>query len=220
MSARIPAPGADRSLRLDLAPAGAGRRGALDGAWWPHSRNLAAELPTLVAGLDAWLDAPVPGHGAHLSRVSINLTVWDAVPAHIDNTGRRIRLSWFGTVDANTLSATCSDGSHLDLLVIPPAAGAEAARAAAATATDPANTQRSSTILARLMPDLLRGPDTARSWAGGTDEPATAASWDRRPGGPAHLLDDGDPDETEPPLTARWEPARSARGYKGRASSQ
>src|SRR5690242_6012303 len=29
------------------------RRGAVDGGWWPHSRNAHAELPALIAALDA-----------------------------------------------------------------------------------------------------------------------------------------------------------------------
>jgi hypothetical protein len=149
----------ERPLRLDMRPAGDGARGALDGAWWPHSRNLAAELPALLTGLDAWLDSPVPGHGAHISRVSINLTVWDAVPAHLDRTGRRIRLSWFGSVDAHTLSATASDGSHLNLLVVPSRATPEQAGTVIAAATDPANVLSGAAVLARLVPDLLRDPE-------------------------------------------------------------
>jgi hypothetical protein len=205
-----PTVGSPLPLRLHTAPTGDGSpaagHGALDGAWWPRSRNLAAELPGLVAGLDAWLDAPAPGHGPHISRVSINLTAWDAVPAHLDRTGRRVRVSWFGAIDAHTLSATCSDGTHLDLLVIPPQATPDQARAATAVATDPANALCGAAILARLVPALLRDPDPTPSWSGDTDQ----AARDRRPGGPAHLLDDGDPDETDPgsPATAWRGPVR------------
>ena len=202
MIPRIPVPTSpssnDQPLRLNMRPAGdrpAGdSRGTLDGAWWPHSRNLATELPALLAGLDAWLDTPVPRHGAYISRISINLTAWDAVPGHLDHTGRRVRLSWFGAVDAHTLSATSSDGNHLDLLVVPPQATAEQARTATATATDPVNTQRGAAILAHFMPDLLRGPDPTSAWADSTDQ----ASRDRMRGGPARLVDDGDPDDGDP----------------------
>ncbi|WP_037804474.1 DUF5994 family protein, partial [Streptomyces resistomycificus] len=39
------------SLRLSLAPVGPAPA-LLDGAWWPRSRDLRAELPSLTAVLD------------------------------------------------------------------------------------------------------------------------------------------------------------------------
>jgi hypothetical protein len=192
--------------RLTMVPAGGGDRGALDGAWWPHGRDLAAELPALISGLNGWLDTPIPGHGAHVSRISINLTSWDAVPAHVDHTGRRVRLSWFGTVDAHTLAVTCTDGSHLELLTIPPQADPRQALAVTATAIDPANTLRGAAILARVMPELLRGPGPDRRWAARAAAPAPA--WSPTPDGRVHLLDDGDPDETGSSAPAWQWPAR------------
>lgn len=195
-----PGPGG-RPLRLDMAAGG--DDAALDGAWWPYSRDLAAELPPLIAGLDGWLDATAPVHGPHVGRISINSALWDAVPAHVDRTGRRVRLSWYGAVDAHTLSATCSDGSHLDLLVVPPQAEVDQARAAATAATDPNNTRCSATILAGLMPDPLHGDGAERRADRGDQE-----AWDRVPGGPVHLLDDGDPEEVGPDLATAPRVAR------------
>jgi hypothetical protein len=43
-------------LRLQLDPTMAGT-GAVDGGWWPRSRDPDAELPGLIAGLDSSLGA-------------------------------------------------------------------------------------------------------------------------------------------------------------------
>ncbi|MFC3823331.1 DUF5994 family protein [Planomonospora venezuelensis] len=44
-------PRADSALRLALHPV-PNRRAAADGAWWPCSRDAAAELPDLIAAVD------------------------------------------------------------------------------------------------------------------------------------------------------------------------
>ena len=123
-----------------------GGRGPLRGGWWPHSRNLTAELPTLVAGLNAWLGA-APGPPRHVDRVSVSLAIWDSVPAHLDVVGRRVHLSWFGTADTHTITASCSDHSRIDLLVVPPDTSPAPADAALAMASDPHNTRQGLAVL-------------------------------------------------------------------------
>src|SRR5215217_8496946 len=59
-----PRPPAPPGLRLQLDPTMAGT-GAVDGGWWPRSRDPDAELPGLIAGLDASL-GPV-------TRLALNL---------------------------------------------------------------------------------------------------------------------------------------------------
>jgi Family of unknown function (DUF5994) len=166
--------------------------GALHGAWWPRGRDLTVELPAFLAALDAWLDEPAPGHGEHVSRVSMRLTVWDAVPARVDIVGRRVRLSWSGAIDAHTVGVTCSGGGHLDLLVIPPQAPEALAGAATALAVDAANTLGGAAILARTMPAVLRDLRPGRPWA------ATGGGWAAAHDGALRLLDDGDPEDTGP----------------------
>ncbi|MEU2585786.1 DUF5994 family protein [Streptomyces avermitilis] len=58
-------------LRLSLAPVGPAPA-LLDGAWWPRSRDLDAELPALTAVLD-----PLWGR---ITRVTVNPTYWPAFP--------------------------------------------------------------------------------------------------------------------------------------------
>lgn len=125
--------------------------GVLDGAWWPYSSDLAAELPTLIAGLDAWLDGPRPGRTRRISRVAVSLTIWTNVPRRIEIAGHRIDVAWFGGIDAHTISVSCRDVARLDLLVIPPTAPPEPALAAMTRATDGRSTLRATEILAQLV---------------------------------------------------------------------
>ena len=60
-----------QTLRLKLKPK-APTTGYVDGAWWPRSRDLSAELPALLAVLAVRL--------GRVQRVSFNLTDWDATP--------------------------------------------------------------------------------------------------------------------------------------------
>ena len=60
-------PSAPPGLRLQLDPTMAGT-GVVDGGWWPRSRDPDAELPSLIAGLDAssgrspeWRSTSMPG---------------------------------------------------------------------------------------------------------------------------------------------------------------
>jgi hypothetical protein len=51
------------------------RRGVLDGAWWPCSRDIAAELPALISALTEYL-GPV-------TRVGLDAGAWDALPTRL-----------------------------------------------------------------------------------------------------------------------------------------
>jgi hypothetical protein len=159
----VPLP-ARPALRLTMVT-DRNRHGGLQGAWWPHGRDLAAELPPLVTALDAWLGAPGPSSGAHVTRLLMRLSGWDAVPARVDIAGRRVRMSWSGAVDAHGMGVTSSTGDHLDLLIIPPHAPTRLAGTAAGHAIDPANTLTPTAILTDTMPAFLL--DTGDSGPGG-----------------------------------------------------
>ncbi len=143
-----PAPdvAAPRSLRLRMHT----RRtdhGVLDGAWWPYSTDLVAELPALVAGLDTWLDKQGPGAGGYISRIAVNPVGWDTVPTRVEVAGRRIRVAWYHSIDTHTVSVSCPDTRHFDLLVVPPGTVEGSASAAMTTAADGKNTRNGSQIL-------------------------------------------------------------------------
>ncbi|GLY49889.1 DUF5994 family protein [Lentzea sp. NBRC 102530] len=105
-------------LRLRLSPK-ALATGCVDGAWWPRSRDLAAELPALLAVLAVRL--------GEIPRVSYNLTEWDTAPRQIAAAGVRVRLSGFWSRPAHTVDLVAGDRRRITLLVLPPGADPSAA---------------------------------------------------------------------------------------------
>ena len=114
--------------------------GAVDGGWWPRSRDPDAELPGLIAGLDSSLGP--------ISRVALNLDAWDTAPRRVAVDGRRVRVGWFRHVDPDTIGVTRAGQDRVALLVIPPQATTAAAGIAMATAADGVNSAGPADILA------------------------------------------------------------------------
>ncbi|MEU9128807.1 DUF5994 family protein [Kitasatospora sp. NPDC048540] len=131
-------------LRLSLTPDGA-TAGRLDGAWWPRSHDLLAELPSLAKELD--------GRWGRVTRVTVNPAHWPVIPSRIPVAGHVVHAGWFQQEqDRNEIMVRSYGTSRLDLLVIPPDTdGVEAARLLAAAA-DPANTHTASDLLAAAEP--------------------------------------------------------------------
>ncbi|MFC0105984.1 DUF5994 family protein [Kibdelosporangium aridum] len=96
--------------RLRLKPAGS-ISGYVDGAWWPRSRDLAAELPALAEVLSVRLGV--------VWRVVYALTSWEPAPRRIRLDGRDVRLEGFRSQDGNVISVIASDRRRIRLLVIP-----------------------------------------------------------------------------------------------------
>jgi hypothetical protein len=126
-------------LRLRLDPTMAGT-GAVDGGWWPRSRDLDAELPGLVAGLGSSLGP--------ITRVALNLDAWDTAPRRVAVEGRRVRVGWFRHMDAHTIGVTRAAQDRVVLLVVPPEATSAAAGSAMAMAADAADSAGPADILA------------------------------------------------------------------------
>jgi len=140
------------------------RHGVLDGAWWPYSTDLAAELPALIAGLEGWLDSSDHGPNRHVSRVAVSLTIWTNVPRRIEVAGHRVNVAWFGSIDAHTISVSCPNVADLDLLVIPPTAPPEPALAAMLKAVDGRNSLRGTEILTQLVGPPTQPAPSQRPW--------------------------------------------------------
>ncbi|WP_369225366.1 DUF5994 family protein [Streptomyces sp. R39] len=103
-------------VRLSLTPA----PGGLDGMWWPRSRALTRELPTLMAAL--------VDHWGRITGVTVHPAYWPVVPHHVSVAGRTVRVGWsIQAQDPHRLTLSLPDGQHRDVLVIPPETGAEAA---------------------------------------------------------------------------------------------
>ncbi|WP_156959546.1 DUF5994 family protein [Nocardia sp. BMG51109] len=119
MTLRPNATGADRQepwthrLRLELD---AGGTGNTDGAWWPHSRDLAVELPDLFSALR-------PGFGP-IRRVIYPIDEWSTAPKELDSGGCRVRLDGYRQIPARTLQVLGIGGDTLTLRIITPEADA------------------------------------------------------------------------------------------------
>ena len=137
-------------LRLQLDPTMAGT-GAVDGGWWPHSRDPDAELPELIGSLESAIGP--------ITRVALNLDAWDRAPRRIAVDGRRIRVGWFQGMDPNVIGLTRAFQDRLALLVVPPQATTAAAGIAMAMAADATNNARPADILAAAG---IGGEDSTR----------------------------------------------------------
>ncbi len=100
--------------RVSLKP-GMPRTGAVDGAWWPASRDLVAELPALAEGLG--------GQVGRLERVAFGRDAWDAVPMRVRGwvDGRRIGLDGFAAFapDVVWVATSITGSAPLFLAVVP-----------------------------------------------------------------------------------------------------
>jgi hypothetical protein len=127
------------ALRVRLNPTLSGE-GVVDGAWWPRSLDLEAELPELIAGLDSRLGVII--------RVMLNLDAWDPSPRRLAAGSRRIHVGRFHTMDPHTIGLTTTDRKRFVLLVVPPAATTTSAEIAMAMAAKADNSTRPGDILA------------------------------------------------------------------------
>jgi len=90
---------------------------AFDGAWWPRSRDLGAELPELIAALATL--------GVRVHRFTYRLDAWDhPVQRRVVVAGHTVRTGAFSSMDGQLVSLTVDDDRRLDLLVVPPEADA------------------------------------------------------------------------------------------------
>ncbi|MFD4373382.1 DUF5994 family protein [Streptomyces sp. NPDC058486] len=142
-------------VRLSLTPPST-PAGPLDGAWWPRTRDLAAELPPLVDALE--------GRFGRITRVMVNPARWPVVPhkvavalagtaAHGTHT---VHVGWFAEQDADKMILLSYAVGRCDLLVVPPG-------------TEPAAARRLMTAAARPGGELAAGALLADEAAAGED---------------------------------------------------
>jgi hypothetical protein len=127
--------------RVSLTPANAAL-GLLDGAWWPHSRDLARELPALTDALD-----PLWGR---ITRVTVNPQFWPVIPRKVPVKGHVVKVGWFtAEQDPHKLLLICEAVGRRDLLVVPPRTGDTAAARLMTAAADPHNTLTATGLMAQ-----------------------------------------------------------------------
>jgi Family of unknown function (DUF5994) len=103
-------------VRVRLRSDGAAAETAFDGAWWPRSRDLATELPELIAALELL--------GVRMERFTHPVAPWGPVARKVVVNGRTVRTGGFQSMDPQLVSVTVAGGRRLDLLVVPPEADA------------------------------------------------------------------------------------------------
>ncbi|MBB3663635.1 MULTISPECIES: DUF5994 family protein [Prauserella salsuginis group] len=107
--------------------------GHVDGAWWPCSRDLTAELPELLEDLaTTW---------GPCERVTYSLPMWEPVARKLVVDGRRVRVEGFNSQPPETVTVIGGQGrGRLTLLVVPPETAPASARASLAAASQGGNT--------------------------------------------------------------------------------
>ncbi|MFC5822584.1 DUF5994 family protein [Nonomuraea insulae] len=144
-------PASDSTVRLSLSPA-LDRRATVDGAWWPYSRDAAAELPGLIAAVDQRLD-----------RITLSVGVyrdsWDHIPRRLQARGRRIRVGWFHHTDPRVITLRPAGAEPITLLVIEPGTAVTAAEAALRlTAQDTTGFDPAGILTTAHLPATARAP--------------------------------------------------------------
>jgi hypothetical protein len=120
----------ERTPRLRLKPK-APLSGYVDGAWWPHSDDLAAELPDLLAVLSVRLGP--------IDRVIYSLNEWAKAPKKLATDGRTVRLDGYRLQPVNTVEVLGLNCKKIVLLVVSPQADPDQAHAIMMTAAGPNN---------------------------------------------------------------------------------
>jgi hypothetical protein len=118
----------EHTPRLRLKPK-APQCGYVDGAWWPRSADLAAELPDLLSVLSVRLGP--------IGRVSYNMSEWATPPARLAVGGRTVRLDGYHLQPVSTVEVLGLNRNKIVLLVVSPHAEPDQAHAIMMTAASP-----------------------------------------------------------------------------------
>ena len=100
-------------VRVSLRDDAGGDDSGFDGAWWPRTRDLAAEVPELVAELER--------RGVRIERFTYALEAWSPAPRKLLVNGRVIRTGGFRSMDPQVVCIVWRGGQRrANLLVVPP----------------------------------------------------------------------------------------------------
>ena len=114
-------------------------RDALDGGWWPQSRDLAVELPDLINNFP-------DGHG-RVVRAVYSPPDWDGHERRVPLPRPRgyVKVGSFPKDDTHVIDLLMTGSQRLRLLVVP--AGADGGDAAVTAASTPGNTRSPADLL-------------------------------------------------------------------------
>jgi hypothetical protein len=101
-------------VRVSLRTGAGDGNSAFDGAWFPRTRDLATEVPELIAELER--------RGLRAERFTYALGAWSSpVDRKIVVGGRLVRTGGFRSMDPGVVCLTWDGGTRrADLLVVPP----------------------------------------------------------------------------------------------------
>ena len=100
-------------VRVSLRSDAGNGDSAFDGAWFPRSRELAVELPELIAELER--------RGLRVERFTYPLDAWQPVARKLPVGDRILRTGGFRSMDPLVVCLTWDGGAkRADLLVVPP----------------------------------------------------------------------------------------------------
>jgi hypothetical protein len=119
--------------------------GYVDGAWWPHSDDLTAELPDLLSVLSVRLGP--------IGRVIYNVNEWATPPKKIATGGRTVRIDGYRRQPASTVEVLGLNSGRIVLLVVSPQADSAQAHAIMMTAAGPSNASAVENLLATSAAD-------------------------------------------------------------------
>ena len=145
--------------------------GHVDGAWWPYTDALPAELPDLLAVLSVRLGT--------IDRVLYNIGEWRTAPARLPIGGRAVRLDGYRLQPPHTVEVLGLDRKRITLLVVPPGTGPGGAHTAMMAAAAPAGVSTVDDLLATTLPDsqitpVRAGADQERWESDGGSSPIPA----------------------------------------------
>ncbi|MEU8413818.1 DUF5994 family protein [Amycolatopsis japonica] len=110
----------DTAERLRIKPRNS-ESGHVDGAWWPRSRDLTAEVPELATALN--------GRIGPVWRVAFPPSGWEVAVHEMIYQGRLVKLEGVSSQNTHVVHVTGGNMRRLTLLTIPPEADAVAAEA-------------------------------------------------------------------------------------------
>jgi len=135
----------EHTPRLRLKPK-APLSGFVDGAWWPRSDDLTAELPDLLAVLSVRL--------GQIGRVIYNVSEWPNAPKKFATGEGTVRLDGYRLQPVHTIEILGLDGKNIVLLVVSPQADPEQAHTILMTAAGPDNTLTVNSLLTVSQEEL------------------------------------------------------------------
>lgn len=127
--------------------------GSVDGAWWPRSSNLVAEVPSLLEALASRLGT--------VSRVVYHLAYWEPAPSRLEVGGCAVRLDGYRFQPIHTVYIIGTNRDRLVLLVVPPATNSAYADETMATAATANNASTADQLLLHMnVPGAVKHTDS------------------------------------------------------------